>query len=319
MTWPAAAGIMVYAGGSAYGASLTAPAGAIVGTTDTQTLTNKTVDGVTPTTMGYVDPTSSIQTQLNGKQASFTSQTANYFFAAPNGSSGTPLFRAIVAADIPTLNQNTTGTAANLSGTPALPNGTKATTQTAGDNSTNLATTAFVLANAGGGCTNNCTIGTTSAATIPLIVNGATGQSTSLQKWTVNGSSRASIDQYGNFSGNSIAIGGGTSTMQNLALSGSLIYSGSATSVSCSTSGTAKFSTPIYAGYAGGTIEGKVIIVLSACVGTATYTFNSNAFSQLPGIFPSSTVSAALVTTLSTSAVTITGATSTGVIILDGF
>jgi hypothetical protein len=51
--------------------------------------------------MGYVDPTSSIQTQLNGKQAAFTSQTANYFFAAPNGSSGTPLFRAIAAGDLP--------------------------------------------------------------------------------------------------------------------------------------------------------------------------------------------------------------------------
>ena len=40
------------------------------------------------------------------------------------------------------------GTAANLSGTPALPNGTTATTQTTGDNTTKLATDAFVIANA---------------------------------------------------------------------------------------------------------------------------------------------------------------------------
>lgn len=43
-----------------------------------------------------------------------------------------------------TLSNNTTGTAANLSGTPALPNGTTATTQTQADNSTKLATTAYV-------------------------------------------------------------------------------------------------------------------------------------------------------------------------------
>lgn len=70
MTWPAAAGIAVYAGGSAWGTSLTAPTGAIVGTSDTQTLTSKTIDGVTPTTMGFVDATSSIQTQLNAKAPS---------------------------------------------------------------------------------------------------------------------------------------------------------------------------------------------------------------------------------------------------------
>jgi hypothetical protein len=55
--------------------------------------------------------------------ANFASQTANTFLAAPNGSAGTPSFRAIVANDIPVLNQNTTGTAANVTGTVAIANG----------------------------------------------------------------------------------------------------------------------------------------------------------------------------------------------------
>lgn len=48
--------------------------------------------------------------------ATLASQTANKVWASPNGASGTPVFRALVAADVPTLNQNTTGTAASLAG-----------------------------------------------------------------------------------------------------------------------------------------------------------------------------------------------------------
>ncbi|MGA9354159.1 MAG: hypothetical protein WBV46_10755 [Terriglobales bacterium] len=51
---------------------------------------------------------------------------------------------ALVSGDIPNNAANSSGTAANLSGTPALPNGTTGTTQGAGDNSTKLATTAYV-------------------------------------------------------------------------------------------------------------------------------------------------------------------------------
>jgi hypothetical protein len=47
-------------------------------------------------------------------QNPYASKTANYFLAAPNGTAGVPTFRAVVAADIPTLNQNTTGQAGSV-------------------------------------------------------------------------------------------------------------------------------------------------------------------------------------------------------------
>jgi hypothetical protein len=54
---------------------------------------------------------------VSGCGASFPNQSANVFFSGPSsGGSAAPAFRAIVAADIPTLNQNTTGTAAGLAG-----------------------------------------------------------------------------------------------------------------------------------------------------------------------------------------------------------
>ena len=43
---------------------------------------------------------------------SLTNQPAKTFLAAPNNLAGTPSFRAILASDIPTLNQDTTGNAA---------------------------------------------------------------------------------------------------------------------------------------------------------------------------------------------------------------
>lgn len=55
--------------------------------------------------------------------APFGSQTQAHVYAAPSGSAGSPSFRALVASDVPTLNQNTTGTAANVTGTVAVANG----------------------------------------------------------------------------------------------------------------------------------------------------------------------------------------------------
>jgi hypothetical protein len=77
MTWPTTPGIETCTGTpcTAYGTSLAAPASAIAGLTDTQTLTNKTIDGVAPATMAFVDPTSSIQTQLTTQAGNVATNT----------------------------------------------------------------------------------------------------------------------------------------------------------------------------------------------------------------------------------------------------
>ena len=76
-----------------------------------------TVTSVSLTVPSFLNVSGSPITTSGTLAVTLNSESANTFFAAPNGSSGTPTFRAIVAADIPTLNQNTTGTAANVTAT----------------------------------------------------------------------------------------------------------------------------------------------------------------------------------------------------------
>jgi hypothetical protein len=63
---------------------------------------------------GTSTPVISLATAYGDSVNPYGTKTMNYVLAAPNGSNGTPSFRALVAADIPTLNQNTTGSAATL-------------------------------------------------------------------------------------------------------------------------------------------------------------------------------------------------------------
>jgi hypothetical protein len=88
------------------------------------------VTGTSPVaSSGGATPAISLSAGYGDTLNPYASKTANYVLAAPNGSAGVPTFRAIVAADIPTLNQNTTGTASNVTGTVAIANGgTGATT-----------------------------------------------------------------------------------------------------------------------------------------------------------------------------------------------
>lgn len=51
--------------------------------------------------------------------SSTASQTAKYVLIAPNGANGAPTFRLLLASDIPTLNQNTTGSSGSCTGNSA--------------------------------------------------------------------------------------------------------------------------------------------------------------------------------------------------------
>src|ERR1700693_6105995 len=73
-----------------------------IGVADTSTTPIFTVSGSPVTSSGTIDLT-------------LKNESANTVFAGPaSGPAAEPTFRALVPSDVPTLNQNTTGTAANI-------------------------------------------------------------------------------------------------------------------------------------------------------------------------------------------------------------
>lgn len=83
---------------------------------------------------GGATPTISLSSAYGDTLNPYASKTAKFVLAAPNAANGVPTFRALVASDIPTLNQNTTGTAANVTGTVAVANGGTGATSLASGN-----------------------------------------------------------------------------------------------------------------------------------------------------------------------------------------
>ena len=100
--------------GSFTNASVTVNGKGLVTAASSGTAPVTSVTGTSPVaSSGGATPAISLSAGYGDTLNPYASKTANYFLAAPNGSAGVPTFRAVVAADIPTLNQNTTGTAAS--------------------------------------------------------------------------------------------------------------------------------------------------------------------------------------------------------------
>lgn len=110
--------------GSFTNASVTVNAKGLVTAASSGTAPVTSVTGTAPVvSSGGATPAISLAASYGDTQNPYASKTANFVLAAPNGAAGVPTFRAVVAADIPTLNQNTTGTASNVTGTVAIANG----------------------------------------------------------------------------------------------------------------------------------------------------------------------------------------------------
>jgi hypothetical protein len=123
-----------------------------------------------------------------------TTASANKVFAGPtSGGAAAPSFRSLAASDIPTLNQNTTGTAANVTGTVAVANGgTGSTTASAnkvfaGPTSGGAAAPSFrTLAVSDIPTLNQNTTGTAANVTGTVAVaNGGTGTTTALTQGSI--------------------------------------------------------------------------------------------------------------------------------------
>jgi hypothetical protein len=193
------------------------------------------VTGTSPVaSSGGTTPAISLASGYGDTQNPYASKTANYVLAAPNGSAGVPTFRAIVAADIPTLNQNTTGTASNVTGTVAIANGgTGQTTASAAFNALSPITTTgdLILGNGsnsatrlGIGSNNTFLISNGTTASWSSVVSQEVGQcrlvatsSTVLTLIPING-------QFIKIAGVIYAIPSAGVTLSNSGLSASTLY-----------------------------------------------------------------------------------------------
>jgi hypothetical protein len=144
---------------TAIGAGTSSTTGTVTSVGGTGTVSGLTLSG-TVTSTGNL----TLGGTLSVAASNFSSQTANTVLIAPNGAAGVPTFRALVAADIPTLNQNTTGTASNVTGTVAAANG--------GTGLTSPGTSGNVLTSTGSAWTSSPGMSTGKAIAMAIVFGG---------------------------------------------------------------------------------------------------------------------------------------------------
>ena len=200
---------------TAIGAGTSSTTGTVTSVGGTGTVSGLTLTG-TVTTSGNL----TLGGTLAVTPSNFASQTAKTFLAAPNGAAGVPTFRALVASDVPTLNQNTTGTAANVTGTVAVANGGTGSTTAAGA-LTNLG--AYAATNPSGYIT---TAGARSAVSFTA-GSGAYNSTTGV--FTIPTNTNQLTNGAGFVTSSGVTSVSGTGTVSGLTLTGTVTSTGSLT------------------------------------------------------------------------------------------
>jgi hypothetical protein len=200
---------------------------------------------------GGLTPVISLSSGYGDTLNPYASKTANFVLAAPNGSAGVPTFRAVVAADIPTLNQNTTGSAATLTtGRTVAITGDLAYTSPSFDGSANVtATGTLATVNTNVGSFTNATLTvngkglitaassgtapvTSVTATSPVASTGGATPVISMPAATTSVSGYLTSTDWNTFNGKgsgTVTSVGGTGTVNGITLTGTVTTSGNLT------------------------------------------------------------------------------------------
>lgn len=271
---------------------------------DTNTYLTSAVTSVTGTSpvssSGGTTPAISLASGYGDTQNPYASKTANFFLAAPNGSTGVPTFRAIVAADVPTLNQNTTGTASNVTGIVAISNGGTGSTTSTGSGAVVLATSPTITSPDIAGTPTGVgifTLGTSVAST-----SGTSIDFTGIPSWV----KRITVMF------NGVSTNGTSQPMFQLGDAGGIETTGYTTvSISVSTGANAATAYTngwqLYSANAANTIQGN--IVFSLITGN-TWSGNGQFASSVPAVLWTSGTKS-LSDTLTTVRITTAGGTDT--------